>query len=207
VSTIEHLLQESCFEGETFERLQLSTPVCDKEFTGCSFLGLKAETSIWKGVRFEDCTFGNGELTRAQFLHARFIDVTFRGCKLMGIDWSSVAANPTLTFDTCDLRYASFVKVNLRKTVFRGCRACEANFIDCALIESDFSDTDLTGANFDGSDLGKANLATATGAFLVPGKNRVKDTRISLETAVWLAQAQGMKVAGYGDASTRSRRR
>lgn len=122
----------------------------------------------------------------------------------MGVDWSSIAPNPTLSFDTCDLRYASFVKVNLRKTIFRGCKACEANFIDCALIESDFSDTDLTGANCDASDLGKANLTTAVGAFLPPGKNRVKDTRISVESAVLMAMAQGLKVAGYGD--TRSRK-
>jgi fluoroquinolone resistance protein len=206
MSTIEHLLHDLAFDEETFERLQISSPLVDKEFTGCVFRGLKADASIWNGVRFEDCTFESCELTRAQFLHARFVGVSFRGCKLMGIDWSSMAPNPTLAFDTCDLRYASFVKVNLRKTVFRGCKACEANFIDCALIESDFSDTDLTGANFEASDLGKANLATAQGAFLAPGKNRVKDTRISVETAVLMALAQGMKVAGYGDTPSRSRK-
>ncbi len=203
MSTIEHLLQESAFDEETFERLQVTSPLFEKEFTGCSFRGLKADTIVWKGVRFEDCTFENCELTRGQFPHTRFVGVTFRGCKLMGIDWSGIAANPTLSFDTCDLRYTSFVKVNLRKTTFRGCKACEANFIDCALIESDFSDTDLTGANFDAADLTKANLTTALGAFIAPGKNRVKDTRISVETAVLMAMAQGMKVAGYGDARSR----
>jgi len=206
VSTIEHLLEESIFDEETFERLQLTSPLFEKEFTGCSFRGLKADASIWKGGRFEDCTFENCELTRAQFPHTRFTGVSFRGCKLMGIDWSSIAPNPTLSFDTCDLRYASFVKVNLRKTAFRGCKACEANFIECALIESDFSDTDLSGANFDASDLSKANLTTAVGAFLPVGKNRVKDTRVSVETAVLMALAQGMKVAGYDAASTRSRK-
>jgi uncharacterized protein YjbI with pentapeptide repeats len=203
VSTIEHLLQESTFDEETFERLQLTSPVVDKEFTGCTFRGLKAETIAWKGVRFEDCTFENCELTRAQFPHTRLVGVSFRGCKLMGIDWSSIAPNPTLSFDTCDLRYASFVKVNLRKTTFRSCKACEANFIDCALIEADFSDTDLTGANFDATDLTKANLTTALGAFIAPGKNRVKDARISVESAVLMAMAQGMKVAGYGDTRAR----
>lgn len=203
MSTIEHLLQEFTFDDETFERLQITTTLVEKEFTGCTFRGLKAETVIWKSVRFEDCTFENCELTRAQFPHTRFVGVSFRGCKLMGIDWSSIASNPTLFFDSCDLRYASFVKVNLRKTIFRGCKACETNFIDCALVESDFSDTDLTGANFDASDLSKANLTTALGAFVAPGKNRVKDTRISVETAVLMAMAQGMKVAGYGDPRAR----
>lgn len=107
-----------------------------------------------------------------------------------------------VSFETCDLRYVSFVKVNLRKTAFRGCKASEANFIDCQLGEADFSDTDLTGTNFEASDLSKANLAGAKGAFLAPGKNRVKDTRISVETAVLMAMSQGMKVVGYSDLAT-----
>ncbi len=205
MSAIEHLLQESAFDEETFERLQVTAPLVEKEFTGCTFRGLKADVSTWKNVRFEDCTFENCELTRAQFPHTRFAGVAFRGCKLMGIDWSTIAPNPTLSFDSSDLRYTSFVKVNLRKTTIRGCKACECNFIDCALMESDFSDTDLTGANFDASDLTKANLTTALGAFIAPGKNRVKDTRISVETAVLMAMAQGMKVVGYGE--TRSGKR
>jgi fluoroquinolone resistance protein len=201
MSTIEHLLQESSFDDETFDHLQLQTPLVDKELTGCSFRGLRGETSIWKAVRLEDCVFEDCDLTRAQFPHTRFFGVTFRRCKLMGIDWSSVASNPTLIFDGCDLRYNSFVKVNLRKTVFRGCKANEANFIDCQLGEADFSETDLTGCNFEASDLSKANLANAKGAFLAPGKNRVKDARISVETAVLMALSQGVKVVGYSDAT------
>jgi hypothetical protein len=57
----------------------------------------------------------------------------------------------------------------------------------------------LTGANFEASDLAKADLASAKGAFLAPGKNRVKDARISVETAVLMALSQGMKVVGYSD--------
>ena len=187
VSTLEHLVQEASFDDETFERVQLQSPLVDKELTGCTFRGLRGEASVWKDVRLEECVFEDCDLTRAQFPRTRFFGVTFRRCKLMGVDWSSIAPNPTLSFDGCDLRYVSFVKVNLRKTVFRGCKASEANFIDCQLGEADFGETDLTGANFEASDLSKANLAGAEGAFLAPGKNRVKDTRISVETAVFMA--------------------
>jgi fluoroquinolone resistance protein len=202
MSTLEHLLRESSFDDEIFDRLQLQTSLGDKELTGCTFRGLRGEASVWKAVRLEECVFEDCDLTRAQFPHTRFFGVTFRRCKLMGIDWSSVAANPALAFDGCDLRYNSFVKVNLRKTRFHGCKAGEANFIDCQLVEADFSEADLTGANFEASDLSKANLASAKGAFLVPGKNRVKDARISVETAVLIALSCGMKVAGYSDQAT-----
>jgi fluoroquinolone resistance protein len=207
VTTLEHLLQESTFDDETFERVQLQGPLFDKELTTCTFRGLRGEASIWKGVRLEECVFEDCDLTRAQFPHTRFFGVTFRRCKLMGVDWSSVAPNPTVSFDGCDLRYASFVKVNLRKSSFRACKASEANFIDCQLGEADFDETDLTGANFDASDLSKANLATAKGAFLAPGKNRVKDARISVETAVLMAMSQGMKVLGYSDGADKPSRK
>jgi fluoroquinolone resistance protein len=200
VSTLDHLLQEASFDEETFDRVQIQSPLCDKELTSCTFRWLRAEASMWKDVRLEECVFEDCDLTRAQFPRTRFLGVTFRRCKLMGVDWSSIAPNPSLSFDGCDLRYSSFVKMNLRKTVFRGCKASEANFIDCQLGEADFGETDLTGANFEASDLSKANLADAKGAFLAPGKNRVKDARISVETAVFMAMSQGMKVVGYSDA-------
>jgi uncharacterized protein YjbI with pentapeptide repeats len=199
MSTLEHLLREASLDDETFDRLQLQAPLVDKELTGCTFRGLRGEASIWKSVRLEECVFEDCDLTRAQFRHTRLFGVTFRRCKLMGIDWSALAPNPTVTFDACDLRYNSFVKVNLRKTRFHGCKIGEANFIDCQLGEADFSEADLTGANFEASDLTKANLASANGAFLVPGKNRVKDARISVETAVLIALSHGMKVVGYSD--------
>jgi hypothetical protein len=55
VCTIEHLLRESSFEEEVFDRLQLPALLEDKELTGCTFRGLKGEASIWEGVRLEDC--------------------------------------------------------------------------------------------------------------------------------------------------------
>ncbi len=45
---------------------------------------------------------------------------------------------------------------------------------------------------------GASGKMPCLGAFVAPGKNRVKDMRISVETAVLMALAQGMKVAGYG---------
>ena len=196
----DHTLQESSFQDATFSRLELEgDELTDKEFTHCVFRGLRASGSTWKRVRLEDCVFEDCDLTRAQFPATRLDGVMFRRSKLMGVDWSSIGSNPSLTFEECDLRYTSFVKLNLRKTGIRGCKALEAVFIACHLGEADFSDTDLAGANFDDCELAKANLATAQNAFVLPAKNRVKNARISVETAVLLAMFYGVKVAGYTD--------
>jgi fluoroquinolone resistance protein len=198
--SIDDLLQESSFQDSTLSRLELeSAELTDKEFTHCVFRGLRASGSTWKRVRLEDCVFEDCDLTRAQFPATRLDGVTFRRSKLMGVDWSNAGSNPTLGFEECDLRYASFVKLNLRKTSFRNCKALEAVFIACHLGESDFTDTDLAGANFEDCELTKANLSTARNAFVLPAKNRVKNACISVETAVLLAMSHGMKVAGYTD--------
>jgi uncharacterized protein YjbI with pentapeptide repeats len=169
----------------------------DKEFTNCVFQFLRGEGSVWKRARLEDCVFEDCDLTRAQVGHARFFGATFRRSKLMGIDWSGLGPNPTVAFEECDLRYASFVKLNLRKTTFRACKAIEANFIECDMKEADFTDTDLGGTNFERSDLTKANFSTARNAFIHPARNTVKHARIPVESAVMIAHSFGMKVAGY----------
>jgi len=198
--SIDDLLRDASFQDATVSRLDLrGAELTDKEFTHCVFRGLRADASTWKRVRLEDCVFEDCDLTRAQFPLARLHGVSFRRSKLMGVDWSSLGSNPSLGFEECDLRYASFVKLNLRKTPFRSCKALESAFIACHLGESDFTDTDLAGANFDDCDLSKANLATARNAFVSPAKNRVKNARVSVETAVLLALFHGMKVAGYTD--------
>jgi fluoroquinolone resistance protein len=196
----DHTLQEASFQDATFSRLELEgVELTDKEFTHCVFRGLRASGSRWKHVRLEDCVFEDCDLTRAQFPATRLDGVIFRRSKLMGVDWSNISSNPSIGFEECDLRYASFVKLNLRKTNVRSCKAIEAVFIACHLGEADFTDTDLAGANFDDCELAKTNLATARNAFLLPAKNRVKNARISVETAVLLAMSYGMKVAGYTD--------
>jgi uncharacterized protein YjbI with pentapeptide repeats len=198
----EEFFRDVTFDGGDVQGVDLS----GKEFLDCRFVHVKLQGCRFHEARFENCTFDDCDLTRAALRGARFVDARFVGCKLMGIDFTDVGRNPEVSFAGCDLRYASFVDNNLRKIAFCDCKVSESNFIGCDLKEANFAGADLAGANFENNDASKANFATASGLFLNPARNRVKDARISVESAVLLAMASGMRVAGYGDATTPKKR-
>jgi fluoroquinolone resistance protein len=188
-------LEANEIENQTISDLELeSGDLAGKQIYGCTFKRAKLIESKWEGARLESCAFEDCDLSRMRLRNLRLVDVAFRRTRLMGSDWTEVSPNPSVTFEECDLRYATFVKVSLRKAIFKGCKIVEANFVRCDLIEADFSGSDLTGTNFEECELGKADLSAARGAFVDPSRNRVKDARISRESAAALASFFGMRV-------------
>lgn len=199
-STRERLLSEAYFEGESFVGLELGeADLSRKEFQSCTFRSVKLAGSRWMGALLEDCTFELCDLSNfaPKGLAAR--DVRFSECKLLGVDWTSVSPHPRVAFEACDLRYASFASVHLRKTTFLRSQITEATFADVDLTECDFDGSDLEGTTFRECVLHKANFSGARGLLLDPAKNRVKDARISLEAAVLLAASFGLRVGGHGE--------
>ena len=115
----------------------------------------------------------------------------------MGVDWSDVAPFPDVAFESCDLRYASFVKLRLRGTRFLACLAREANFLEVDLTEADFTETDLTSTTIRGCTLAKTNFARAKGVLFDPQHNRVKGARIAIDAAILLVESLGIVVEGF----------
>jgi uncharacterized protein YjbI with pentapeptide repeats len=144
----------------------------------------------------DECEFDGCDLTRMRPKKMAARGVTFTRCRLMGVDWSDLNANPSIVFVECNLQYASFVEVNLTSTPFRRCRMVETNFFDARLVEAVFEECEMAGARFEQCDLRGADLAGARGVILDPSKNNVAGCRISVETAVVVASALGFRVAG-----------
>lgn len=198
---LESLKAGDYFEDELFEGLDLQGfDFAEKEFFRCVFRNANLQESCWNRARLEDCAFEGCDLTRMVPGDLRAYGVRYQGCKVMGVEWTGSVRDPQFSFEDCNLRYASFLSVNLRATRFLRCRVTEANFIDVDLVEADFAGSDLTGSSFEGANLMRADLSTAQGAFVDPAKNRVKDLRIPVETAVLLAASLGMRVGGFNDA-------
>jgi fluoroquinolone resistance protein len=151
-----------------------------KELQRCTFRRCKLAESRWAQSKLEDCVFEDCDLTRMVPQALALRGVTFKGSKLMGVDFTDLRPLPQVTFEGCDLRYASFVKLRLRATRFIGCIAREANFIEVDLTEADFTDTDLTGSVIRGCQLAKTNLSRATGVAFDPQLNKVKGARIGM---------------------------
>lgn len=208
IAGLDRLLSEDRHEGVVFAGLDArGVDLSRKELEGCTFRNAKLPESRWLGAVLEDCTFELCDLSNMvpKGLAAR--DVRFRECKLVGVDFASLAPSPRLSFEGCDLRYAAFASMHLRKTSFARARLEEATFTDVDLSESDFADAALAGALFQDCVLRKADFSQARGALLDPAKNRVKDAKISLEGAVLLATSLGLKVSGFDGGERPSRKR
>ncbi len=200
MTALQRLDEEDYFENETFDQLELQgAKLRGKEFYRCTFLNSHLQESRWTDSKLEACVFRGCDLTRAVLAHTALRDVRFESSKLMGIDWSGVSPNPEVAFEECNLRYASFGGLSLRKTAFARCMAHEVNFLDADLTDADFTGTDLGGSNFQGCTLTRSDFSGAIGVFIDPARNRLKSTRVPVETAVLVAQTLGMVVAGYGE--------
>jgi fluoroquinolone resistance protein len=185
------------FEDETFTGIELAEAnLAGREFIRCRFEKLVLQESNWQGARLDDCEFDGCDLTRMRPKKLAARGVTFTRCRLMGVDWSDLAANPSLVFEECNLQYASFVEVNLTSTAFRRCRMVDVNFFEARLVDAVFQECELAGARFEQCDLRGAELSEARGVILDPSKNTVTGCRISVETAVAVAASLGLRVAG-----------
>ncbi len=185
------------FENETFTGLALTAAdLSEKQFFRCTFENCSLQESRWKRSTLEDCTFRQCDLTRAVVSQLGLRGVRFEGCKVMGVDFSGVSSNPDVHFNECNLRYVSFTGQSLRKARFTHCQAREVNFFECDLTDADFGATDLSASNFRGCTLTRTEFRGTTGLFLDPARNKVKETRIEVETAVALAESLGFN---FGD--------
>jgi len=190
------------FEDEVFSGFECPKADCaDREFIRCTFRTLGLQESNWQNARLDDCLFEGCDLTRMQPSKMAARGVAFRNCRLMGIDWSELRPNPAVSFDECNLQYASFADINLTGTRFGRCRLIEVNFLDARLVDVDFTDSDLTGSRFERCDARKANFAGTHGFLIDPLNNKLTDAQVSVATAVALAQSLGLRVAGCDDGS------
>lgn len=196
---------QAFFEGESFDDVE-GAKVAHKEFFRCTFRNGKLAESRWERCSFEACTFIDCDLTRMVPMNSSWRGVTFKQCKLLGVDFSSLAVNPDVTFEGCILRYVVMNGVNLRGTRFSDCEMQDAQLVESSFIDADFTGSDLTGATFSRCDLAGADFSSARGVYFEPRQNTAKGAFVPVETAVMIAQAAGLRVAGHDDPPKRKRR-
>lgn len=206
-SDLDRLLRGSAFEDRTFTGLEMQeAELAGKEFTGCTFVGCKAQDSRWSGCRLEDCVFERCDLTQARVAGMVAGKLQFRGCKLMGVEWTELGRLASLGFYECTLQFASFLRLNLCRAQFIDCTIGEANFFEVDLGEADFRGSSLTGSVFRGCKLRKTDFSAATGVFVDPGANEAREAIVPVESAVLLAMHFGLRVAGHASAKSEATR-
>lgn len=165
------------------------------EFEACSFRQCSFAHCDLSKVDFIDCQFENCNLMMAKPTDTGLKDVQFKGCKLVGFDFS--LCNDFLfqvEFDSCQLDYAIFSKKKMKKTRFTKCSIVETDFTESDLTESVFHECQLDGSTFYYTILEKADLRTATNFNIDPEVNRIKKAKFSVFGLPGLLQKYDIKI-------------
>ena len=102
-------------------------------------------------------------------------EVRFKGCKLIGVNFSSCSDFLfSVNFQKCLLDYCSFADKKMKSTSFSDCSMKEVDFSATDLTMSVFQNCDLQQAVFNRTNLEKADFRTATNYTIDPESNKMK---------------------------------
>jgi fluoroquinolone resistance protein len=174
-----------------------------------TFAGLALSEETVKGVTFEECRFENcslisGRLENCRFLNStftgcvlsavvpmnsRFDEVTFKDCKVIGIDWTRTTETRKLRFSDSQLNYSNFRFLALPGLKMERCEVKDADFIEAKLKGASFAKSDLEKTRFFKTDLTEADFRGATNYSIDPGTNTLKKAKFSLPEAIALLES------------------
>lgn len=128
-----------------------------REFESCEFHHCDFSRGRASDVKFVDCRFIECNFSSAKLYDVSFRNVTFEGCKLLGIDFTTCNKLMfSVQFENCRLDFSSFFGMNLKKTPFH----------ESTLKEVDFTEADLTGAVFDNCNLERTVFQRTTAEYV-----------------------------------------
>ena len=196
----ELLAGTSEYYSQTFNDMDLSASShSELEFEDCTFVKCDFSEAKFGKCKFIDCRFVDCNLNNITVSHSKFMEVTFEGSKLVGVDWSkahwpSIASFKALKFESCLISYSSFYGLELQEIAIVQCKALEVDFREGNFTESDFSYTNFSGSLFAKTRLRKVNFAEATNYHIDVLNNDIKEAKFSRYEAVSLLESLGIEL-------------
>jgi uncharacterized protein YjbI with pentapeptide repeats len=180
------------YVSQAFLELSLSSMVIssvefdDCSFTDCDFSGGQIVDCKFTDCRFEKCNFSNAGLGGS-----RFLDVSFEGSKMIGLDWTKVswplvALSSPVSFSNCNISDSSFFGLNLEKIQIEDCKSHDVDFREGNFRGADFGSTDLSGSLFRNTNLTDANFIEAINYDIDILVNKIRNARFSRYEAIRL---------------------
>lgn len=150
------------------------------EYAGCKFVNCNFSNSSLSGIIFTECIFDNCDLSLAKLVDTTFADVEFKGCKLLGLRFDSCSKmSLSVRFINCNLNFASFLDLKLKKTLFEACSLEEVEFAEAELTGSIFNKCNLSRAGFENTNLEGCDLRTSFNFSINPETNRLGKAKFS----------------------------
>jgi len=151
-------------------------------------------------IRFEACTFSNCNLGLATITKTAFRDVTFNGCKMLGLRFDLCNLfGLSFTFQNCVLNHSTFYRLKIKKTTFINSQILDADFTECDLTKAVFDNCDLSNTTFENTNLEQSDFRTSFNFRIDPTINRMKKSRFSLAGVVGLVEKFDIEIEGLNE--------
>jgi len=183
-------------EGTRFESVDFSPlDVAEHTFENCTFSSCHFREMDMRGARFHSCGLENCELVLCKTTHVRLNGVSFKSCKVMGINFATCdkfGFSPA--FEDCVLESVAFFGNGMKRGKIVNCRMIDSEIIESDFREADFSDTSFQRVTFQNCMLEKADFRSACGYAIDPATNKLRGARFRLPEAVSFLGFLGIKI-------------
>jgi uncharacterized protein YjbI with pentapeptide repeats len=163
-------------------------------FDSCVFKECDFSGALFDHCKFIDCEFVRCNLSVVRLNASRFLEVAFKECKVIGVDWtlaawSNLQLPSPITFEQCVLNDSSFFGLYLSEMTIEDCKALDVDFREGDFNESTFSGSDLSNCLFDGANLTGAHFENAENYYIDINNTRIKKATFSRLEAVSLLES------------------
>jgi len=153
-----------------------------KDFENCTFYNCDFRQCTFQTVTFIDCNFFECNFQETKVNYVSLRGVFFTKCNFTNVNFAMTdQVIFEFHFKDCQLDYAKFYALKLKKM----------QFINCSMIAIDFMGSDLTEVLFDNCNLrhavfidtiaNKADFSTSYDYVIDPDKNKLKKAVFSIE--------------------------
>lgn len=183
-----HMTTPQFFIDEVYKNLDFrTTPFQQGEYDNCTFSKCRFSELYLSNTQFVECEFDNCDFSGAHLKNCSFKEVAFFQSKLIGLHFfECLAFLLSFDFEECNLSYASFQNLDIKKTRFKKCNLEQTDFSDTNLSEALLDNCNLKNALFENTNLEKANLYSSYNIHMDPDKNRLKNAIFSTNGALSL---------------------
>ncbi len=183
----QHLLQEK------LHKVSLEgTVLRESIFEECTFESCTIINSKLDHTKFLNCEFKDSLLSAVVPLDSRFLEVAFKSCKVLGMDWTKALEIRDLSFAECQLNFSNFRFLKLAGLKIARCQIKDSDFTEADLSGADFRGSDLENTRFFKTNLTGADFRQAVNYAIDVANNGVKKAHFSLPEAVALLRGLGI---------------
>ncbi|MBA2656575.1 MAG: pentapeptide repeat-containing protein [Tatlockia sp.] len=191
------------YDEQTFTQLTLKEDcIANIEFQNCQFKQCQFLGVNFTKVRFIDCDFESCDLSLSKFSGCRFSEVSFRRCKLVGLNWTELSwplvklASPLYFYDS-NLSHSSFFGLSLPDLIIENCKAHDVDFRETQLNHASFVGTDLMKSLFVHSNLKGTNFTNAINYNIDIRVNTISKAVFSFPEAIALLNHLDIEIIGW----------